>query len=152
MTDVILQGIRNEAERRKIEFRVDFHYPVDDCVNAFDISVILNNALQNALEGAEKSEKPYISILSYRSNNAYMIEISNSFSGRLQWDAESRLPLTSKSNQCDSDCRSGKFQRNEPAHGYGLANIRKVAEKYLGDIAIDITEGEFRLSIMLMLE
>ena len=37
-------------------------------------------------------------------------------------------------------------------HGYGLSNIRMVARKYSGDIAIDLKEDEFRLSIMLMME
>lgn len=138
VTDVILQEIQSEAEKRGIRFDVDFHYPTGSCMNTFDISVILNNALQNALENAPQSEKPYISILSYRRNNAYMIEISNSFAGDLQWDMEKELPITSK--------------RKLDGHGYGLANIRKVARKYSGDIDIVLRDGEFRLSIMLMLE
>lgn len=138
VTDVILQETQSEAEKMKIRFDVDFHYPTGSCMNAFDISVILNNALQNALENAPKSENPYISILSYRRNNAYMIEISNSYTGALQWDREKELPITSK--------------RKMDGHGYGLANIRKVARKYSGDIDIVLMGGEFCLSIMLMLE
>ncbi len=138
VTDVILQETQSEAEKRKIRFAEDFHYPTGSCMNVFDISVILNNALQNALENAPKSEKPYISILSYRRNNAYMIEISNSFTGDLQWDTEKEMPITSK--------------RKLDGHGYGLVNIRKVARKYSGDIDVVLRNGEFRLSIMLMLE
>ena len=81
---------------------------------------------------------PHISVLSYHSNNAYMIEIRNSFTGNLQWDEEHGLPITSK-------------ERTD-GHGYGLSNIRMVARKYSGDIAIDLKEDEFRLSIMLMME
>ena len=66
-----------------------------------------------------------------------MIEISNSFTGNLQWDTEKELPVTSKSKE---------------GHGYGLANIRRVAGKYSGDIDIVLKDGEFCLSIMLMLE
>ena len=73
-----------------------------------------------------------------------MIEISNSFTGQLQWDKESRLPLTSKENAASH----GYGQ----THGYGLSNIRMVARKYSGDIAIDLKDNEFRLSIMLMME
>jgi len=138
ITDVILQEMQGEAEKRKIRFDMDFHYPTDSGVNAFDISVILHNALQNALENAQESDKPYISILSYRRNNAYMIEISNSFTGTLQWDTEKELPLTTK--------------RRPDGHGYGLANIRKAAGKYAGDIDIALRDGAFCLSIMLMLE
>ena len=144
VTDVILQEMQREAEMRQIRFKIDFHYPTGSNVNAFDISVILNNALQNALEYASKDAKSFISVLSYRRNNAYMIEISNSFKGNLKWDTESGLPMTSK----------GKMEghRFEKVHGYGLANIRRVAEKYAGDIAIDLKDEIFCLSILLMME
>lgn len=138
VTDIILQEMQSEAVKRKIRFDSDFHYPTGSNVNVFDVSVILNNALQNALENAEKSETPYISIFSYRRYNAYMIEINNSFTGDLQWDTEKVLPITSK----------GKAD----GHGYGLINIRRMAVKYSGDIDIVLKDGEFRLSIMLMLE
>ena len=138
VTDVILQELKNEAEKRNIHFKSDFYYPTGTNINAFDVSVILNNALQNAMENAGESETPHISVLSYHRNNAYMIEIRNSFTGSLQWDEERGLPVTSK--------------EKTDGHGYGLSNIRMVARKYSGDIAIDLKEDEFRLSIMLMME
>lgn len=137
VTDVILQEVKYEVEKRNIQFHSDFYYPSDGDINAFDVSIILNNALQNALEHAGESGNPYISILSYRRNNAYMIEVANSFYGVLQWDTESNLPVTSK--------------EKENGHGYGLANIRRIAGKYSGDIDIVLKDGEFRLTIMLML-
>ena len=138
VTDVILQEAQNEAEKRHIHFETDFHYPTDSNVNAFDLSVILNNALQNALDYTDRNDHAFVSVLSYHRNNAYMIEIGNRFSGWLQWDKESGLPLTSK--------------ENGDGHGYGLSNIRMVARKYSGDIVIDLKDNEFRLSIMLMME
>lgn len=138
VTDVILQEIKNEAEKKGIRFHSDFYYPTGSKINVFDISVILNNALQNAIEHAGDSGTPCLSIHSYRRNNAYMIEIKNSFTGNLRWDAETGLPITSK----------GKGEE----HGYGLANIRRVAGKYSGDIDIAQENETFRLSIMLMIE
>lgn len=137
VTDVILQEQKKEAEKRNIRFRTDFYYPKGSRINAFDISVILNNALQNAMENTNGDE-PYISVHSYHRDNAYMIEICNSFTGDLQWDTENELPVTTK--------------RKADGHGYGLANIRRVAEKYSGDIAIDVKNGEFCISIMLMMD
>lgn len=137
VTDVILQELKKEAERRGISFHSEFYYPTDSDVNAFDISVILNNALQNAIENIREGGGRHISIVSYRRNNAFMIEIRNSFVGNLQWDAERGLPVTSK--------------EKADGHGYGLMNIRRVAGKYAGDIDIVLKDGEFRLSVMLML-
>lgn len=138
VTDIILQEQKSEAEKRNIRFQCDYHYPAGSNVNAFDISVILSNALQNAIENAGDDKTAYVSILSYRKKNAYMIEISNSFSGDLQWDTENELPVTSKG---ETD-----------GHGYGIMNIRRVAKKYAGDIDIVYGDGEFRLSILLMME
>ena len=144
VTDVILQEAQSEAEKRHIYFETDFHYPTDSNVNAFDLSVILNNALRNALDYTDKKDNAFISVISYHRNNAYMIEIGNSFTGQLQWNKESGLPFTSKENVAGH----GYGQ----SHGYGLSNIRMVARKYSGDIAIDLKDDEFRLSIMLMME
>ena len=117
----------------------------------FIISVILNNALQNAMENAEHfpaenvdGDTSYIFVHSYHRDNAYMIEICNSFTGDLQWDPENELPITTK--------RKPEAHGYGQVHGYGLANIRRVARKYSGDIAIDVKDGEFRISIMLMMD
>lgn len=138
VTDVILQEFKNEAEKKKINFCSDFHYPTGFNANAFDISIILNNALQNAVENTKKCETSYIHIVSYRRNNAFIIEVSNSFTGKLKWNAENELPVTSKVKT--------------EGHGYGLENIRKIADKYFGDIDINLKNQKFCLSIMLMLE
>lgn len=138
VTDVILQEMKSAAQKKGIYFHSEFYYPADSHINAFDVSVILNNALQNALENTPERDTSRITVSSYRRDNAYMMEIRNSFSGSLQWDSQSRLPVTSK--------------KKTDGHGYGLSNIRRVAEKYFGDIDIALEDGEFRLSIMLMTE
>ncbi len=142
VTDVILQEFKNKAEKQDIRFEAEFYFPESSAVDVFDISVILNNALQNAVEHTGESKEPYIFVRSYRRNNAYMIEIRNSFAGKLYFDEESGLPVTEKIEQDDYG----------QAHGYGLSNIRKVARKYSGDIDIMAQEGEFRLTVLMMLE
>lgn len=44
--------------KKGIHFQLEFYYPEDSCINAFDISVILNNALQNALENTPQERTP----------------------------------------------------------------------------------------------
>ncbi len=153
VTDVILREWQREAEKRNICFRSDFHYPADSGINAFDVSVILNNALQNAVEHTTLDAAdgvPYISIVSYCRNNAFMIEISNRFNGELQWDDQSGLPVTSKGKA--DDVSFGEAARYERSHGYGIANIQRMARKYCGDIDIVLKEGEFCLCVLMMTE
>lgn len=137
VTDVILSEKQKEAEEKGIAFRCDFHYPQETKINAFDVSIILNNALSNAIEAAGKWDKPYVTIQSYREKNAYMIEVCNRFGGQLILDRETGLPESTKDGA---------------EHGFGLRNIRKVAQKYFGGMDMEQNGEEVRLSVMLMVE
>ena len=136
ITDVILTQKKKEAQEKGIEFGCQFAYPMDTNINAFDISVILNNAIENAIEGTEGCVEPYVFILSYRQKNAYMLEVTNCISEKVEIDNETGLPETIKSDKT--------------SHGYGLTNIRKVAQKYYGDIDIRQDEKSFTLTVMLI--
>lgn len=141
VTDVILLERRREAEEKKIEFICDFHYPNKGQlqINAFDISVILNNALDNAIKAAysvqQSKGKAKITITTYTKNSIYILKIENSFEGSPNIHNSGQTPLTNK-------------QKDQ--HGYGLRNIKKVAQKYCGDIYIDYNESTFKLSVMLV--
>ena len=58
MTDIILTEKKRQAQAAEIAFESSFRYP-NAGLNAFDVSIILNNALANALEAAETSKMPY---------------------------------------------------------------------------------------------
>lgn len=138
VTDVILMKCFNEAKTKGIEFKSDFHYVGEASIDVFDISVIMNNGLSNAIEAAEGCRHPFIYIRSYCRKNVYMIEIENSFKGEILIDDEKGLPITSK--------------EDKGRHGLGLLNIKAVAKKYHGDIDIDFNKEKFKLSIMLIAE
>ncbi len=129
VTDVILSERKQEAQEQGILFVCDFHYPNSEKINAFDISVILNNALDNAIRAAGQAAKTRreIRVRSYMRNDMYMLEIENSFDGEQTMQGETR-----------------------EGHGYGLQNIKRVAQKYCGDIMIECADGLFKLSVLLV--
>ena len=133
--DVILMEKMREAEEKRIRFTSDLYYPENTKLNAFDMSVIMNNALNNCMENVS-GDDPYISISSFRKNSIFMITIKNSYQGELNY-SDSDLPETTK---------SGK------GHGIGLNNIRRVAKMYMGDISLEQVDKEVILSIMLQVE
>ena len=133
--DVILMDKLREAKERQIRFLSDFHYPQNTKLNAFDLSVIMNNALNNCMENVS-GDDPYISISSFRKNSIFMITIKNSFGGQLNF-GDSDLPETTKSGR---------------EHGMGLNNIRRVARMYMGDISLEQGNEEVILSIMMQVE
>ncbi len=126
VTDVILSGRKKEMEEKGISFSCDFQYPLTQAVDSFDISIILNNALSNAIEAIEREEDgsretALVFLSSSRRKNMYLIEVANSYGGDLENDPASGLPRTTKDSE---------------GHGFGLPAIRHVARKYLGDIDI----------------
>lgn len=133
--DVILMEKLRQAKERQIRFLSDFHYPQNTKLNAFDLSVIMNNALNNCMENVS-GDDPYISISSFRKNSIFMITIKNSFGGQLNF-GDSDLPETTKSGR---------------KHGMGLNNIRRVARMYMGDISLEQGNEEVILSIMMQVE
>ena len=133
--DVILMEKLREAKERQIRFLSDFHYPHNTKLNAFDLSVLMNNALNNCMENVS-GDDPYISISSFRKNSIFMITIKNSFGGQLNF-GDSDLPETTKSGR---------------EHGIGLNNIRRVARMYMGDISLEQGNEEVILSIMMQVE
>ena len=138
VTDVIIIQKQKEAEEKGIEFKCNFIYPVNTNINAFDVSVILSNALTNAFEGVKGCRNPYVIISSYRKKNAYMLEVTNCIKQKVEIDDETGLPATTK--------------KDKNNHGFGILNIRKVAEQYFGGVDISQNESSFTLTIMLMVQ
>ena len=133
--DMILLEKKKEAEARGIRFICDFCFPNGTGLDAFDVSVLLYNALNNCLESVN-GEDPYIKVQAFCKNSVFMLIISNSFTGRLRMDAAERLPLTTK--------KSG-------GHGIGLKNMRRVARKYMGDLSFEQDKDEVTVGIMLQI-
>lgn len=105
----------------------------------YDIGIILNNALDNAIEACEKvKEERKISLKSYEKGNLFFIEVSNNFDN-ITLDPETGFPVTDK--------------KDKSIHGFGLYNIQKAAGKYMGDIDIELIEAGrenfFNLTVML---
>lgn len=154
VTDVILSERKREMEEKGIAFDCDFHYPQGGNVNAFDISVILHNALANAIEAVEKTaaydtddrtetdgrppktakNMTHVSLTSRRVKNMYMIEVANDWEGELTVDPASGLPVSTKEGE---------------GHGFGLSGIRRVARRYLGDVEVESTERGGRTCFVL---
>ena len=125
VTDAVLSVRKREMEEQGISFVCDFHYPQKGELNAFDLSIILNNALANAVEASAGEQRREIVLTSRRVKNMYIIETANVFSGSLRVEEPNGLPLTTKT---------------EEGHGYGLSAIRHVAKTYSGDVEIGVEE------------
>ena len=109
-------------------------------IKAYDMGIILNNGLDNAIEACirmrekQPDAEAYITIRSFRVKNMYFIEIENSFDGTALFDKDSGFPISTK--------------EDKEVHGIGLKNIRKCAVKYGGDMDCIVKGNRFTLSVM----
>lgn len=128
-------------EMKDIHLEADSFLLTDDVhVRAYDIGIILNNGLDNAIEACQKARqkhpesKVYIKIKSFWKQKMFFIEIENSFDGEVSWQ-EDGYPCSTKAEH--------------ETHGIGLKNIRYCALKYGGDIDCIAAQDRFILSVML---
>lgn len=137
--DTILDYKQREAAAAGVALHLDLKLPPGLMLDTADISVILGNALDNALEAVsqlpdkEETER-YIAVHMHYLNDSLFIRIQNPYSGPLHQGPRGEL-LTTKDDK-----------RN---HGIGLQNIRQTAERAGGLFNLSYSGGLFELELVL---
>ena len=137
VTDVIVNDTRRRCLDLGIRFRAEFRYPVPGAYDAFDMGIILQNLLQNAVEACGKvcEGERYVELTGKRKGRFFLIEVKNSFAGGVVFGQDG-LPVTTK-------------QEDTPMHGIGLSNVRREAEKYMGELELKMDRREFSATVLL---
>ncbi len=143
VTDVIINDKWRRAEKAGIRFEADFQYGGE--IPVFDLGIILNNLLDNAIEACEKLEpgKGFIHLELRRRKQFLLLEVENSFDGIVPIREESSLPVTTKQSALPVIITE---------HGIGLQNVRDVAERYFGGVKIKVKGDVFHVTVMLQQE
>ncbi|MBD5487112.1 MAG: sensor histidine kinase [Lachnospiraceae bacterium] len=117
------QGIEIKAEIENLSFSY---------MDSVDFSSLLNNMLDNAVNGALESggKKLEVNIVSEKGFD--VITVKNSIDGSVLKD--------------NPELASSK---EEPGHGYGMKQMKAVTEKYEGNIDIYEKDGMFIVRVML---
>lgn len=123
-----------EAKQRHIQFDLEIQIPENLQVSSYAMSVILGNAIDNALEAAEKTEEKRISLVIKYTKGRLLIRVSNPFSGRLDEKGAGRF-------------RTGKADQKN--HGLGLKNMEEAAEKLGGVMRVHTERQVFTLTMLL---
>ena len=131
--DIILKEKSETAREKHITLSVTADLSDVEFIEPLDISTIFGNGLDNAIEASEKlpEEQRAILVKAGRVQNFFSVLIENNC---LQ---ESR---TTKSRTTKAD---------DFLHGFGIANMRKAAEKYNGQLTTKCENGKFLLKILL---
>ena len=137
VTDVIVNDMRRRSLDLGIRFQADFHYRSPGAYDAFDVGIILQNLLQNAVEACGKVSEGerFIVLTGKRKGRFFLIEVRNSFSGQVVFGQDG-LPVTTK-------------KEDVSMHGIGLANVRREAEKYMGELELKTNQQIFSATVLL---
>lgn len=122
VTDVLLN--RHMVKARELGVSVDwaFSFPGELNIDPFDMSIILNNGLNNALESCEKlpKEQRWVTLRGFSQGKMFLMEIKNA-------------------------AREG----DQVTPDLGMKNMMRCVEKYCGHMEWGLMEGEFRLTVLL---
>lgn len=137
--DPYMNAVLTEYSARCRDSNITFvcHVGVDNHkLPATELCLILNNALENAVEACLKlsQEKRKIKVQAAVKQNRFLLRVSNSFNGVVRETAG--LPVTEK---------TGK------EHGYGLSNIQRAVQRKGGSMAHRTENGYFVLDVELPL-
>lgn len=133
--DVILTDKRLHCTTNGIQFTCIAEGAKMDFMEAMDIFSLFGNALDNAIECAEKlaPEKRFIHLSVRATNQLLLIHIENPFEGRLV--IQDGIPVTTKSDR--------------DYHGYGMRSMKHIVRKYGGDLSVTTEDMLFQLNIMI---
>lgn len=138
VTDVILSDKTREMKEKNIRFSMNFAVDGEPAILIYDLGIVLNNLLANAIESCEKlpPEQRFVELTSKVKGNFLLIETRNASADALRL-SEDGLPLSTKTDTEDNK------------HGYGLRNVKQIAERYYGGITFHNENDTVRVTVML---
>ncbi|MCI9255237.1 MAG: GHKL domain-containing protein [Lachnospiraceae bacterium] len=137
VTDVILNRKGQICEQEHIALEGELLYPASLGIEAFDLGILLNNALDNAIEACRKipaGGERLIRFRGYAKGRMFFVVVENSYDGHILPAGMDRLQTTKADAQ---------------SHGLGMSNMRSCVEKYYGTMQYEAGSGRFVLTIML---
>ena len=97
-----------------------------------DLCALLGNALDNAMEAAERAEDKTVVLRCRVEKGLFMLRVENAYAGE--------LPPGLSTTKAD-----------KTSHGFGLAGMREIAERLGGSLEIRAGDGRFQLVVCLPL-
>ena len=135
--DSIINFKLQEAEKEKIAVNIDLNIPSELKIPSYDITIILGNLLDNALNAVKKLEQDrYIDIKIKYTKGRLIVTIDNSFDG---------IIIKEKGKIITS-------HRDKTNHGLGLESVKTVLEKYNGLIEFKYDRNIFHTALLMFVE
>lgn len=133
--DYLISSKMALAEQEQIKTRVNIEYPHNTNIRSVDLTTILGNLLDNALEAADmaQDELRFLNLTIRRINAMLIIKVENGY-GNAPTENGGELETT---------------KEDKAAHGWGLKSIQTAADRYDGTITTDYKNGVFQSVVTL---
>ncbi len=125
--NVVFAAKKEHMERMGLRADIQACLPAAIPVSDMDLTALLGNAVDNAMEAAVKTEDKNIEVRCRTDKGLFMLSVKN---GTVLKDLDLS---TSKSNKA--------------THGFGIPGIREIAERYGGSLDAGIRNGRFELVV-----
>lgn len=133
--DVIMNYYFYIATKENIKFTVSGKVTTISYIEMFDITTLMGNVLQNAIEASKKTNNPKVRVEFIEHKTEIFISVSNG--------------VVEKVNTNNNFLKTSK--KDKMNHGFGFKNIIATVEKYQGEYYMDsfMENGEpiFKISI-----
>ncbi len=131
--DSIINYKLNKANLLGIKININISVPDKLNIKPFDLSVILGNLLDNAIEAAQKCNEKFIELSVELDKNVLYVSVSNSFDGILNYH-KGKMTTT---------------KDDKENHGLGLSSVQKSLEKYNGALELHHTKNKFFAHVLI---
>lgn len=132
---------RDKILREKIKLDLEVQLPDDIALDYIDLSVVIGNLLDNAIEACLQPNinDPYIEFKMFTKENYLVITVYNSKSN-----------ISSIHSEALGERYTTKDDKEN--HGYGLNNIQRIVNEYKGALRIEDKDHSFNVNIELPIE
>ena len=135
LANAVLNVKYQEAMKNNILFICKINDLSGLTIDPTDLVVLLSNLLNNAIEACKKcSGLRKLSLKCVYEQGDFILSVKNSFNGKL--------------NLLGGNLYTTKRSEREN-HGFGLKNVISIVEKNKGNYAMDYTDTEFNISIVI---
>lgn len=131
--DSILNYKLNKANLCGIKTDINIKVPARLNIRPFDLSVVLGNLLDNAIDAADKCDEKVIKLSIELDRNVLYVSVTNSFEGALNY-VNGKLTTT---------------KDDKGNHGLGLSSVQKTLEKYNGAIELRHNNNTFFADVLI---
>ena len=126
--NVVLASKAEEMARDGLEGDFAVSLPRDLPIADTDLCALLGNALDNAMESARQAADKRVTVRCRAEKGLFMLRVENAIGGEVR-----------------PDLSTTKADRG--AHGFGLAGMREIAQRYGGSLDAQVREGRFELVV-----